>query len=373
MSAKPVATVNHSGTAIVARQRRHLRRAVVLATLASSMWASTAGASVGAAHSLGTSNQEDPTFAVGQRAFTFVDPSGPTPAGNGEPAALTRTMETLVLYPARGKVGGAAVSEAPPADGLRFPVVVFLHGSAGTGEDYRETLERWAAAGYVVAAPTMPLGGHGVQGVEALVADRSNHPDDVRFVLSELAHELPRALRRITNLDRVAIVGKSLGAATAIEVAFDPAHTDDRIRAAVLIAEPGSSDRTPDGVEWITVDLAAGNRVPVLFVHGEADEVFAYDGSRANFETARAPKFLLTLVGASHAPTLSIDVNAPVRQEVEAARGPIDRIGPADDAVILGTLDFLDRYAGSDKHALTRLRQNTNVPGVARLESSQRF
>ena len=225
------------------------------------------------------SNKEDRPFAVGQRAVTFVDTSRPTPAGNGEAAASTRTIETLVLYPARGKSGGTAVSEAPPARGRRFPVVVFLHGSGTTGEDYREALERWAAGGYVVAAPTAPLGGHGVLGGEALASDRSNHPDDVRFVLDELAHELPRALRRITDLDRVAIIGKSLGAATAMQVAFDPSHADDRIRAVVPIAEPPAVE----GSEWVDLNLASGNRVPVLLVHGDADEQFAYDGSRSEF------------------------------------------------------------------------------------------
>jgi dienelactone hydrolase len=301
------------------------------------------------------SNKEDPSFAVGQRAVTFVDTSRPTPAGNGEAAASTRTIETLVLYPARGKAGGPAVSEAPPAHGPRFPVAVFLHGSGTTGEDYREALERWAAAGYVVAAPTAPLGGHGPLGGDALFADRSNHPDDVRFVLDGLAHELPRALRRITDLDRVAIIGKSLGAETAMQVAFDPSHADDRILAVVPIAEPPTEPPSGGGSAWVDLNLASGNLVPVLFVHGESDEGYAYAGSRANFDAARAPKFLLTLVGVGHVSTLSVDGT-----------------GPADEAVILGTLDFLDRYAGSDKHALARLRQDTNVPGVARLEASRR-
>jgi dienelactone hydrolase len=332
--------------------RRHLLRPLVLATLATSAWASAAWASVESPHPRDASNQEDPPFAVGQQAVTLVDTSRPTPAANGEAAASTRTIETLVLYPARGKAGDTAVSQAPPAHGQRFPAAVFLHGSVTTGEDYREALEQWAAAGYVVAAPTVPLGGHGSEGITALLADRSNHPDDVRFVLDELAHELPRALRRITDLDRVAIIGKSLGAATAMQVAFDPSHADDRIRAVVPIAEPPSGE----GSAFVDLNLASGNRVPVLFVHSEADEAQPYAASRANFDTARAPKFLLTLIGLSHAQTLSVD-----------------GIGPADDAVIVGTLDFLDRYAGSDKHTLTRLRQHTNVPGVARLESSRRI
>jgi hypothetical protein len=88
MKAKPVRPVNdHGGRTIMPHLRRHLRRALVLATLATSMWASAAWASVESPHPRGASNQEDPTFAVGQRAVTFVDPSDPTqdnsPAGAG--------------------------------------------------------------------------------------------------------------------------------------------------------------------------------------------------------------------------------------------------------------------------------------------------
>ena len=97
------------------------------------------------------------------------------------------------------------------------------------------------------------------------------------------------------------------------------------------------------------LNLASSNRVPALFVHGDADEGFAYGASRGELRRRPRAEFLLTLIGASVLQTLSVG-----------------GVGPADDSVILGTLDFLDLYVGSDKHALTRLRQHTNVPGVAR-------
>jgi dienelactone hydrolase len=327
---------------------------LVLVTLTTFAWASAAGANVEPRRAGDGSEREERAFAVGQQTLTLVDTSRPTPPGNGQPAAPTRTIETLVLYPARGAPGGTSVAQAPPVPNARFPVAVFLHGSGTTGEDYRGALERWVAAGYVVAAPTAPLGGHGVEGSNALIADRSNHPDDVRFVLEKLAAKLPSTVRRIANFDRVALIGKSLGAATAMEVAFDPSGADERIRAVVAIAEPLAGSPWAGSVPARS-DLASGTRVPALFVHSETDQGFPYDGSRTNFDIARAPKFLLTLIGASHEQTLSVD-----------------GIGPVDDAVILGTLDFLDRYAKSHKAALGRLRRDTNMPGVAHLESSLR-
>ena len=45
-------------------------------------------------------------YAVGSRTFTFVDTSRPTPANGSFGGAPSRTLQTLVLYPATGAPGG---------------------------------------------------------------------------------------------------------------------------------------------------------------------------------------------------------------------------------------------------------------------------
>ena len=275
-------------------------------------------------------------FAVGSESVTLVDPTRETPPWNEVPAVSSRTIETLVLYPAHGEPSGAAVPGAPPAVAGPYPVVVFLHGAGTVGEDYQRAIEPWAEAGYIVVAPTAPLGGFGL----AHVADAANHPQDVRFALAELPDAINRTIGAIADFDRVAVVGKSLGAATALAVAFDPCCTNDVIRGVVAMAGPQSPF------------IAADTRMPTLVVHGDADEIFPYTDGRANFDAAPKPKFFLTLFDTTHAPTLAVQP-----------------AGPTDDAVVETAIDFFDRYLKSDKAALDRMRRHGNVTGVARLES----
>jgi alpha-beta hydrolase superfamily lysophospholipase len=280
-----------------------------------------------------------PPFSVGSETVTLVDPTRATPAWNDVAATASRTIETLVLYPARGEPDGAPVPGAPPAAG-QHPVVVFLHGASTTAEDYQRAIEPWAKAGYVVVAPTAPLGGLEQSGA-ARVADVSNHPADVRFALAELPDALDPAVRAIADFDRVAIVGKSLGATTALAVAFDPCCTSTAIQGVVAMAAMQSPH------------VASGIAVPTLVVHGDADEIVPYSSGRANFDAAPEPKFFLTLLGAMHGPTLALDP-----------------AGPTDDAVVATTIDFFDRYLEHHDGALDRLAVHGNVTGVARLEAS---
>ena len=281
-------------------------------------------------------------FAVGSETVTLVDPSRGTPASDGLPEGSSRTIETLVLYPARGEPGPASAPSALRAAAGRYPVVVFLHGAGTTGEDYRRAVEPWAQAGYVVLAPTAPLGGLGLeQSGAARAADVANHPEDVRFALAELPDAIDPAIRAIADFDRVAIVGKSLGATTALAVAFDPCCKNDAIRGVV----PMAGAQSPL--------VAAGTAIPTLVVHGDADELVPYANGRVNFDAASAPKYFLTLFGATHAPTLAVDP-----------------AGPTDDAVVATTIDFFDRHLRSDRGAMDRMSQHGNVAGIARLESA---
>jgi dienelactone hydrolase len=286
--------------------------------------------------------QSGRVFPVGSENVTLVDQTRETPAWGEQPSVPSRTIETLVVYPARGK-GGNARRDAAPARGGPFPVVVFLHGASTVAEDYRPALERWSSAGYVTVAPTAPFGGLGLQqSGAARNADIPNHPADVRFVLDELSDALNPAVARIANFNRVVVMGKSLGATTALTVAFDPCCTTSTIRAAVPIAGPESPV------------VNAENRMRMLIVHSDSDELVPYEAARTHFDIAPTPKFLLTLNGVTHAQTLSTDLTAP-----------------ADAVVIATTTDFFDRYLKSDDGALRRMRRDGNEEGVAELESDK--
>ncbi len=125
-----------------------------------------------------------PRYAVGTRRVTFVDASRPTLAFAANPALPTRTLETVVFYPADGSPGEGAREAAPPAtaDGP-FPLIVFAHGSGGLGERYFGLLRAWAGAGYVVAAPVFPFA---ADPEEASPDDYPNQPGDMSVVIDEL-------------------------------------------------------------------------------------------------------------------------------------------------------------------------------------------
>jgi dienelactone hydrolase len=292
-------------------------------------------------------------FAVGYETVSLVDATRGTPAWSGVPASSTRTIDTLVVYPARGKPDGASVPGARPVRRGRFPVVVFLHGTGTTAMDFRQAIEPWARGGYVVVAPTEPLGGLGIQqSGAARFADAANHPDDVRFVLSELPGALRRAIRARADFDRVAVTGYSFGAGTAFAVALDPCCRNDAIRGVVAMAGQPSPL------------VASGTDVATLIVHGDADEVVPHAAGRANFDAARAPKFFLTLLGIGHTLTLGMQP-APTDTHVE----PLPR-RPDPDALVTTTTDFFDQYLKSNKDALDHMQRHGNISGVAQLESS---
>ena len=94
--------------------------------------------------------------------------------------------------------------------------------------------------------------------------------------------------------------------------------------------------------------------VPLLLVHGDADRGNPYERSRAAYAAARAPKYLLTIIGGDHRRPYQTD---PARSK--AAR-----------AVARVTVDFLDLSLRGDAAAAARLTRDGAVAHVARLESA---
>ena len=116
-------------------------------------------------------------YAVGERSYTFVDSSRSTPPSGSDAGASTRTLRTLVLYPARkGK---------PIRSRHGFPLIAFSHGMGATVPPYRSALDPWVRRGYVVVAPTFPLSSGTAPGGPSL-ADYREQPADVSFVISRV-------------------------------------------------------------------------------------------------------------------------------------------------------------------------------------------
>ncbi|WP_326555339.1 alpha/beta hydrolase family protein [Micromonospora sp. NBC_01813] len=234
------------------------------------------------------------------RAPVFNTPASvePTPTP-GRPAPAERlAVDTRTLDLARGD-RPLPVSVWYPADGDGpFPVVLFSHGLGGEPADYRAVLTEWAAAGFVVAAPTYPFTSEG-SGGNAL--DVLNQPADASYVLDELlaldeldGDELAGRL----DVERVAAAGHSAGGITTVGM-FTVAR-DERLDAGVVLA--GSA---------LGVGTAfSGAAAPQLFIHGELDEVVSYASGKAAYDRVPWPKAMLSLPDGDHGQSLLRPGNA---------------------------------------------------------------
>jgi dienelactone hydrolase len=303
--------------------RRRVGRGAVAAALAAGL--GTGVLTPAGAASRGTE------VAVKRVTLTLVDESRPTPANGDYAGAPNRTLETVVSFPKR------TPKKRP------IPLVVFATGIGGTATNYADMYDHWVRAGYMVAAPTFPLSSEDAPGGTS-ASDLSNQPADLSFVLDQvlrLNEERGSDLFGLVDVDRVGVIGKSLGALTVMDLIYNPAFHDDRFTAVVILT----------GLVTGGADFDAYNPA-LLLVHGDADETVPYRGSQEAYARAPSPKFFVTIFGASHS---------------SAFHGADDS---ASIAVVKTVTDFLDSYLKGKKAALPRLERDGNVDGVASVEAS---
>ncbi|HEX9467106.1 MAG TPA: hypothetical protein VGA11_01735 [Acidimicrobiia bacterium] len=280
-------------------------------------------------------------YSVGTESLTFVDPSRSTSANGDFAGAATRTFPTEIWYPATGDPGGEAQSGAEPdrAHGP-YPLVLFAHGYAKTPTFYEPLLVRWAAAGYVVAAPTFPILSGTPGGASHTDYDKTF--GDASFVLGKVL-ELgsPDVLAGMIDPHRVAATGHSDGEVIAFGVGFLQCCRDSRVNSVIAMAGDLSNINNP---------IVSGNGVPILHIMETNDEFDPYDHTIAwDRENLTAPRWMLTLVDAGHAPPYT-QADNPFFPMVSAA-----------------TIDFLDGTLKGHPERLDRMGSDVNAD-VAKLE-----
>jgi dienelactone hydrolase len=139
---------------------------------------------------------------------------------------------------------------------------------------------------------------------------------------------------------RVAVTGQSDGGDTALAAAYDPRFRDYRIGAAVILS----------GAE---IPMLAGygfrpGGPPLLATQGTADTVNPPSATDFFFARATRPKYLLSLLGASHLP--------PYTQQ-QPQLSIVERVSIA----------FLDHYL-KQSAPLGRMIAAARVAGVATLQ-----
>lgn len=249
------------------------------------------------------------------RVLRLVDQSRRAHFANGTSSA--RVLVTYVRVPTTGR---------PP-----YPLVIFAHGFALTPAPYAPLLDAWARAGYVVAAPLFPVEGANAPGGPS-ERDLVNEPRDLAFVLRRLTE----LLHGVVDPRRVAFAGHSDGAEAALAASYDRRYRDTDVRASIILS----------GAAFPGFAGAPAGSPPLLAVQGTADPINPPATTSGYFRLMRRPKFLLSLLGASHLPPYTTP----------------DRWFPV---VVHATTAFLDHYLR--RGALRPLLAAGAHPGVSRL------
>ncbi|GMU79831.1 MAG: lipase [Acidimicrobiia bacterium] len=275
--------------------RPSVRQLAVLGVALGATLLALGSAPIASARDAGPPRPVRRVHAVGVRVATLVDPSRPTPEipAVGLSAAAARTLPVTVWYPARGPSGGSPIANAPPIERRRLPFIVWAHGNGSRGALAPALVRSWASLGYVVAAPDFPASSRARSTLAAL-DDWGAQPGDVAFVIDTMLSGRGIAgLGRLVDERHIGIAGHSLGAITALAVAYGE-HADRRVDAVTTFAGVALLDGT---------DRRAA-ALPMLLVHGSDDVTIPAANSRAVFDRATGRRFLVTVVGGGHSALL---------------------------------------------------------------------
>lgn len=222
---------------------------------------------------------------------TFVDVSRPTRANGSFAGAPERTLVTRLWL-------AETALDRPACDGERCALVILAHGFGGSTARFDAIARRLAAVGYIVAAPAFPLTNENAPGGHLTAfGDVVSQPADVSFVIDELLglDADPSSLLHERIDDRhVAVLGHSLGGATAVAATRSDCCRDERIGAVALLA-PAS---------FIVAGTFGGPvsnaGPPTLTIVGTEDPLVT-PASVASFVTSiEPPKVYVELEGGDH-------------------------------------------------------------------------
>ena len=267
---------------------------------------------------------------IDEREELFVDTSRSTDAVGTTPASESRTLPTRITAPVAGQPGRP------------YPLIVFAHGNGGDNRGDIGLQRAWAAAGYVVVAPTFPFGARRAPDVQTGAMDLPNQPGDLSFVADQVLRlnaDEADPLHGAVDPNRIGAAGHSAGGATVLALAGNTCCYDRRVKGAVVLAR--------GEVQFGAGEFWARIRTPMLYVHGDADTVIGYRFGKAAYEHTPPPRFLVTILGGDHGRPYQGDEDDPQAKVVVAT-----------------TLDFFDHYL-RDRATLDQLRADATVPGVA--------
>lgn len=242
---------------------------------------------------------------IGVTTTTFVDTNRPTMPNGVYTGTASRTLVTEIWYPT------TASPDHPPegrrdapldSSGAPYPLVVYSHGfmDQRRGGDFIGL--HLASHGYIVAAPDFPLTNFFAPG-RPTILDVPQQPGDVSFIIDRLLDD-GSAFAAAIDRQRIGLTGLSLGGLTTHLATFHANLRDPRVRASAPIAGPAC---------FFTDVFFATADVPLLVVHGDIDAIVPYEENGVHaFEEAQPPKYLVTVIGASHTAFSALGAQLPV-------------------------------------------------------------
>jgi len=290
------------------------------------------------------------SYKVGVRTIDIVNPnqvdilrfdktSGKAPLSDRKfkveiwyPAIIPAGKEEHTVYqtedPANHQppLQGKALRDASPVTGEKFPLVIVSHGYPGSRTLLTYLTENLASKGYVVAAidhTDSVLGA--VKGFESTLLNRASDQLFTIQSIRELAAAHDSFLYGLPDLNKIAIVGYSMGGYGALTTAgaglnkksgiaqFVPgdylqdwmadspkfqALDRSAIKAMVAIAPWGEQ---PPQSAWDRKGLA-GIHIPSLFIVGDHDDVADFEqGVKPAFQQAvNSERYMLVYENARH-------------------------------------------------------------------------
>ncbi|MCL6091606.1 MAG: hypothetical protein M1435_01440 [Actinobacteria bacterium] len=261
------------------------------------------------------------------------------------------TLPTEVWYPATKKAGKLV----PERSSAPYPLVVFSQGFDEAVSAYSALIEHWAAAGFVVAAPTYPdTAPPGPLHEWEIIY----HPAELRSVLGALTSISPKArsvLAGLVNANEVGLAGQSDGGDVSLAVADNTCCHDPLVKALAVLS---GAELSSFGGNYF-----AGPQVPLLVVQGSADTVNVPACSAQIFDESKSPKYYLDLLGASHLEPY-VEPSGQGTEGNDYATGP----GVAYRRIAAQvTTDFFEAELSGSRVALASMRRAGAVPHLARL------
>ncbi|WP_089155055.1 alpha/beta hydrolase family protein [Micromonospora sp. NBS 11-29] len=283
----------------------------------------------------------DPPASPGRTTGAFARPA-PAPTGRYLRSFTATSLAGSAVGPSRpmgpagppnsGAQAGPSVRVRAPMAAGRFPVVLYSHGLRSLPALHAQLTTRWAAAGFVVVAPTYPR--TNLRARNFTRDDVRNQPADARRLIRHLVRLSARPgdpLGAHLAVNRIAAAGHSAGGHTTL--GMFASGRPSPLRAGIVIA----GGRLVDG--------PSRPLAPMLFVHGTADRIVPESVGRAAYARCLGPAAFLSLPGQGHGEYLN-----PSR--------------PGFPQVLDTTTDFLRWALYADRAALGRLPADATSPGT---------